>query len=101
MAQGWAQFVFGNGNSGSFPGTITGPPLVTTGQARRERALPGTVTGNQLSYGKGDRTSAGYCVTPNLGMAVDSMSMGHEQVCTSRQGVAFAALAVSHIEVLY
>ena len=57
---------FGNGNRGSFPGTVTGPPLVTADQAHREYFLPGTVTGNRLRYGNGNRTSAGYPDTPNL-----------------------------------
>ena len=28
--------VFGNGNRGSFPVTVTGPPLITAGHAHRE-----------------------------------------------------------------
>ena len=57
---------FENGNRGSFPGTVTGPALVTAGQAHRELVLPGTVTENRLRYGNRNRTSAGYRVTPNL-----------------------------------
>ena len=35
-SKGGRSFVFGNGDRGLFPGTVTGPPLVTTGQAHRE-----------------------------------------------------------------
>ena len=56
------QVCFGNGNRGSFPGTVTGPPLVTAGQYIENR-----LSEDRVADAQHWRTLGGYDVRKDTG----------------------------------